>query len=1057
MKGIFLLAGLLASFGVSAEIDGWRYRSADTVSLEVANEGVLARTTEGYLQVYSSRVLRRDPQGRVLDVHRADPASGDYRASVLPLEDGGWLSVHAINSSTCAVQRFDRRAERLWLSELARQGGDCERVGLFTDAGGGWLLSAPGAQDRARRLLRLREDGELIALELAAAGLAGIHVLRQRADGSFDLALHDAQGLQMARLVEREVIDVRRIESFQTLYSRQTVSARGDVWVTARGVDGDAGDSLLAFDAEGRRLMRLRLDLAANVRVHELSMVGEDTVAILTRDLDARVYELRIVDRQGSELARLRPPGTPNGFAAAPALRPAPALGVVALDDNPSARQMGYDAQGREVPTPIELGGRAEAAKWPRLSITESGSFGVPSWGASAEHVDVVVGRIGARIRTIDAQGRGNEGVQLRSEFFSRVYPMSVVSNATRVCAGPVSYQQIFEFVTSQAVCLDRASGQRIYDASFELAGVGPLINLGPLSVLALDAEQRVLSLVAPTDSLTPDLKLLRISADGRSGRLTKLADLPARPERRGQRDWAASLQPSGDVVFAQPHPQGGVFLLVSRGEAVPLQVRLATDANAQVQAVLDRGSRGVALSVAVLVGAVQRDELWLVDVAGTLTQRHELGSGAPLPVQALLREVDGELLLAHATQPGSSTSVLRTRQTQGRINAATGAWRWRRSEERVRGDVLVDLQLAGARGLVLSQRAGQPRLEQVDLATGQSLEVRSLRCPNSLSCRPRGLVVDADNHARLIAEVSDAELGLQVEVVKFPLAEPARPGVQTLGGLWFAPESSGQGLVLGLMPGAQALLGGWFSYAEAGVNRNADQRWYALESRYVAGATSLSVDILRAGQGAFATAGAQRVERIGGGELYLRGCNEAVFRYRFTGGEESGLAGEIPLLRLGPGPGECSQPAQPRADRGGFSSLQSGPWYDPARDGQGLVLEVLPATASSAGLLSAGWFTFDPQGAADDPHAQHWFLVQGEIPLQANGEVELPIYNAIGGKLDTGSTRNVRELGRARIRMQGCDAANLEYAFAAGREAGAYAGRSGRIELWRLGGCERP
>jgi hypothetical protein len=1054
MKTTILFAGLAASLSVAAQTESWRYRSADIDAREVADSGVLARTEFGFLQASRDRVLRRDPTGQLLSESRSDPPWTASGGPLLPLADGSWLSLRTPQTSACAVQKFDAQARRLWISELASQNASCDAVELFSDARGGWLLTAPGADDRGRRLIRLREDGELVGLDLAAAGLASIEVLRQRADGSFDLALIDAQGLQMARLVDGRVAEVTRIASFSTVHSRRVVSARGDVWITARGIEGHAGDSLLAFDANGQRLLRVPLELAANVHVQGLAMVRDDAVGILTRDVDATVWELRTVDLRGIELARLRPSGSPVGFADEPALRPFAAPGVVALKDGWGVRESGYDAFGNIVPTPIELGGRGETAQWPRTEVTYSGYRSLVAWDATADSTDVLVGASGAIVRSIDAEGRGDELSFLRPESFARPYPIRMLSAAARLCVGPISHQQIFEFVSSQAICIDRATGQQIYDASGSIEGIGPTLNLGPLSELAMDAQQRVLSLVAPHDSASPELKLLRIETDGRSGALRKLADLPAPPRRQEPRDWGASLDALGNAVFAQPHPQGGLFLMQARGEDAPLVVRLATDAVVQVQAVLDRGARGVALSVAVSEGSRQRDELWLVDAAGSLTHRIELGD-RPLFAQtrALLREVDGELLIAHATRPISELGSARARQTIGRVSA-NGSWRWQRSDQRVAGDSLVDLQLAGSRGLVLSERAGQPRLEQFELLSGQSLDVRSLRCPNSLSCRPRGLVVDPDNHARLIAEVDDVELGLQVDVVKFALAEPARPRVEALTGLWYAPESTGQGLVLGMMPGAGAMLGGWFTHAAGGVNRNSDQRWYALDARYAAGATALNIEIRRASDAAFDVDGAATVQPTGNAEVYLRGCNEAVFRYTFDEGDEAGLAGEIPLLRLGPGAGDCAQPGSQRADGGGFSLRQSGAWYDPAQSGQGVIMEVLPPAPGEAGLLSAGWFTFDPQGAADDPDAQHWFLVQGEIAsTAAGGEVEVPIFNAIGGSLDAGRTRNVREVGRARMQMLGCDLAHMDYRF--GPDAGAYAGRSGRIELRRVSGCE--
>lgn len=1061
MKSFMCAAGLVASLGVAAANDEWRYRSADVDVLEVREQGQLARTDSGFLQGVRDRMLRRDTDGQLMSDVRVDPVWQDNpgfsaeRGPLLPLDDGGWLTVPTPFSSPsdCGIQRFNAQGQRVWTSGLQAGSGACDSIEMFEDARGGWLLSSPSALDRDQRLLRLREDGQHVPLDLSAAGLASIDVLRQHADGSFDLALHDAQGLQLARLVEGRVSDVARAAVFSTLHSRRTVSALGELWITARGVDGDAGDSLMVFDAEGQRLLRSGLGLPANVQVQALAMVTDDAVAILTRDLDATVWELRFVDRQGTELARLRPSGTPTGFAPAPALRPFAAPGVVALMDGRLVRETGYDVQGSQVPTPIELGGRGESPAWPAVQVERSQLRQLAAWDAFGGELDMVVGDSAARLRSLDSEGRELPDWVSSTGPWPRAYPIDVVGNDTRICVGPLSFSRFVTQVTAQAACIDRHSRQTLHVVDNSLEGVASPNALRPLSMLALAPDQRLLSLTYAGHDESPTLMLLSTAADGSSGTLDPLARLAGPLPMHANRNWRASLNGNGDVVLAQPHPSGGVFLLMARSGGIPVQARLATDVEAQVQAVLDRGTRGVALAVGIVEGAMQRDELWLVDAEGRLNRRVELGNGSRARAQVLLREIDGELVLAHAVRPTAASALPRARQVIGRLTDE-GSWRWRRGDARVGGDALVDLQLAGARALVLSERAGQPRLEQVDLAGGQSLDVRSLRCPGSLSCRPLGLVVDAHNHARLIAEVDDIDLGPQVELQKFALAEPGRAGVPHLAGLWFAPESSGQGLVLGVMPGSNALLGGWFSYAEGGVNRSADQRWYALEARYAPGSTSMTIQARRAAGAAFNVDGAAAVQDIGSGELYLRGCGEAVFRYRFDAGEESGLAGEIPMLRLGPGGADCAAPAAALADGGGFSQRQSGAWYDPAQGGQGLVMEVLPPQPGAGGLFSAGWFTFDPQGAADDPHAQHWFLVQVDIPSTASGgAVEVPIYNAIGGRLDAGRTRNVIEVGLAKVQMLGCERAQVDYAF--GDDAGAYAGRSGRLDLHRLGGCE--
>lgn len=132
--------------------------------------------------------------------------------------------------------------------------------------------------------------------------------------------------------------------------------------------------------------------------------------------------------------------------------------------------------------------------------------------------------------------------------------------------------------------------------------------------------------------------------------------------------------------------------------------------------------------------------------------------------------------------------------------------------------------------------------------------------------------------------------------------------------------------------------------------------------------------------------------------------------------------------------------------------SPYSGSWYQPTQSGQGLLMEVLPATASRPALLSAGWFTFDPPGRSDDTYQQRWFFIQGPAPSTEGETREVAIFAALGAKLEASATLNVREVGRARVRFVGCGEARLEYRFDVG--AGDFAGREGTIELVRLAGC---
>jgi hypothetical protein len=1075
MKSVLCFLALSLGFASASGAEEWRYRSSETREVKVRDEGVLMRSGDGFLQFASGWVLRRDATGQVRERLRAGQ-SVDSSDRLVALPDRGWLHLAEVGpNGDCEIQRFDASGERLWRNPTDIS--SCNLITLYTDATGGWLVSGASSDYVSRRIQRLRPDGEWVPLDLTAAGRQRIEVLAQRDDGSFDLALlGSSQGLSYARLIGNRVEQVRPIEPSAHNVIHSAVSNDGSLWLVANGVDGDPADALMRFDADGRRQWRRPLGIESGRTLLGLRLVDDDVVSVVTSGPGLPRVQLRTFDRLGSNLATV---DVEAGLASDPfptqaALRPTTYAGAITLhaySASGSSSRLSYNANGEVVALPFEHGGRELSSGWPEALLPISLQGFIAAHAMTSSHVDLVIGNIGAYGKSVDLRSRSTSWFNSSYTNYtrSRIRPITVVASDSRVCVGPIFYGGVFHELLSALTCTDRATGETLYrlDPQSLPQGYGALGFRESTSTLALDSEQRATTLFFTAwDDQSMRLERLRVSSDGQSREMSTLATLP-RPtgDHPGASSlWRASLQPDGAALFAYPHPQGGLIMVQASAAGEVVQTRHANNELIAPKVLLDRGAAGAALIVEVSGSTWARSELWVVAASGALLHRVDLGDGGVEDTTAVLLEAAGQVLVARDTlkdvpaTPGTATAIPRTARTRtvGSLDPQTGKWNWQRTERRVLGDRLIDMKIdaASGRAVLLADRSYQPRIELLDLASGDSRDVRSLRCPNSRGCVALAMRIEDDGQGRVLASVSDVQLGAQIEVISFDLDPlPTRPGVAGLAGLWYAPESGGQGLVLSTMPNANALLGGWFTYAENGVNRAADQRWYALEARYAPGARHLNVEVLRSAGGTFIADGAAVQEVIGHGELYLRSCGEAVLRYRFTAGDESGLVGEIPLLRLGPGGSDCAEPPAQLADGGGFSINQSGAWYRPEQGGQGLVMEVLPPAPGSPGLLSAGWFTFDPQAAANDPPAQHWFWIQGEIPARATGgEVELPIFNAIGGTLDTGINRNVREVGRARIRFTGCDRVELDFRFDA--QAGAFADRTGLLQLSRLAGC---
>lgn len=1060
MKCSYVLALAALMLSSSAYAQEWRYRPSELRPAALEPSEHLLRSGTGFLEVGAGWMARRSAEGGVEFAAWLEPQQvGAGGEQVLALEDGGWLSLRgkplSASDSVCELRRFDATARQLWTARSDVDAAGCAELRLFRDRrGGGWLLQQPAATEE-RRLLRLGEDGQLSSLDLSRLPPGSVRVLRQRRDTSFDLIVVAAGRLLRSQLVEDSAQTASELIALPTnsalaMTARHAVASDGSLWWLSAGMGGDRRTSLLRFDPEGRLLWGRILDLPEGHDVIGMSLMSDVVLGVLSaRRLDRGEPALRFFGING-DLQATRPLGeaTANGVVPQIAIDPViePAIITVELSQEFIQRRSSFNVLGNTLSTPVEHGGRAFASSWPQVALQQQVSRPLAAFDFTSGHVDLVLGEQGAALQSVDLEGRPSQlGQLLAGASTPRALPIAVAGNTERVCAGPLSSQGLVGTQNARLACVSRASGASLYEVRGTLQGVGSLAGLRALPKLRLDAQQRALILVVSEQAAGRELALLRIAADGARGERFPIGSLASSVD---ESEWRASLDAEGQVLFALADPLGG--LQVSRRSATGAvwQRRLAVAESVLPVDVLDLGVGGAALIVAVRQDQASRGEVWLLSSAGDLRDRIPLGNnghqGEPVGV---LRAAGDDVLVAFEQTLAGST---RRDRRVGLLNPQSGQWIWQREELRVSADRLADVEVDAPRQrvLLLAERASQPLLTELALIDGEPGLAQSLRCTDRAACRPRALQVDEDGFARVLSEVELSDGARVPELVRTRIAGAADAlPVLGLEGVWYTPETSGQGLVLNVVPNERALLGGWFTFSEDGSNQAAQQRWYSLDARYPAGARRLDLNLRRASAAAFDTEGGALIEEIGDAQLWLLACDQAVLRYRFERGAEAGLTGEIPLQRLGPADGVCTQTAA-----GGAISPYSGSWYQPTQSGQGLLMEVLPATASRPGLLSAGWFTFDPPGRADDAFQQRWFFVQGTAP-SAEGETrEVTIYAALGAELEASATLNVREVGRARVRFVSCGQARFDYRFDAG--AGDFAGREGAIDLYRLAGC---
>ena len=212
--------------------------------------------------------------------------------------------------------------------------------------------------------------------------------------------------------------------------------------------------------------------------------------------------------------------------------------------------------------------------------------------------------------------------------------------------------------------------------------------------------------------------------------------------------------------------------------------------------------------------------------------------------------------------------------------------------------------------------------------------------------------------------------------------------------GSWYDPTHNGEGFIVQFIDDSRAVIY-WFTYDEEGA-----QRWFTGLGN--ATGNELYIEELLITDGGVFGPGFDpgKIMRTSVGELTLTFTSDSVGLAEYM---INGIAGQQDLQRL-------TRPVE----TGGTGALnvphKSGSWYDPARDGEGFVLEVLPD-----GRVLAYWFTYDLSGR------QAWMLTLSEGSV-AQGSTQLDLLQPVGGRFgpDFDPDDVIREdAGTARIGLE--------------------------------------
>jgi hypothetical protein len=182
--------------------------------------------------------------------------------------------------------------------------------------------------------------------------------------------------------------------------------------------------------------------------------------------------------------------------------------------------------------------------------------------------------------------------------------------------------------------------------------------------------------------------------------------------------------------------------------------------------------------------------------------------------------------------------------------------------------------------------------------------------------------------------------------------------------GSWFDPGRNGEGFVVQVIGGGQAVVT-WFTYPPAG--EEAAQAWM-IGTGAVDGNRIVIAEMLRP-TGAVFGPGFDPADVVrepwGNLEIVFEDCHEATASWD---GPPAFGSGSMELVRLTTIDDVACEPgAAPEPDR--VISGRSGAWFDPAHDGEGWMLEMLPD-----GRMVAYWFTYDDQGR------QAWMIGEARV-----------------------------------------------------------------------------
>ena len=255
------------------------------------------------------------------------------------------------------------------------------------------------------------------------------------------------------------------------------------------------------------------------------------------------------------------------------------------------------------------------------------------------------------------------------------------------------------------------------------------------------------------------------------------------------------------------------------------------------------------------------------------------------------------------------------------------------------------------------------------------------------------------------------------------------------ISGAWSDPELPGQGFFIDVMNPADLVFGAWFTFGQEVIPGPPGLQWLTFSGMLPVDDSVIRATLYRNSLGRFEQSPITMAEPIGQVELWLVEPNRLQLQVSIDRHPEPPIVLGHDLARVLP----VSAVPDKRH------------WFDPMISGQGILLA---QDIDVDGPLFGGWFTYDPDGQADDEHAQHWFVFQGDAPGDEAGPRHAVLYRSTGGRLGVSPASRLDRVGEVWLERNQCMALTFRYAFDDSEIAGPFAGLSGERGLTALAAC---